>query len=98
MSASTSPVNDLGVDHNRAIAERMAFAIRLIGESVEIDPQIRSGIPVLRGTRFPASQVIAELASGRSVAEIASEWDLDETLIRSFLDGLSIQLDRPIRP
>ncbi len=82
----------------RKLSERLAFAVRLVGDALEINPQIRSGVPVLRGTRFPASQVLAELAAGRSLAQIVEEWDLDENVVRSFLEGLSIQIDRPFSP
>lgn len=80
------------------LAERLALAVRLVGDSVEINSVVRSGVPVLRGTRFPLSQVLAELAAGRTIGEISDDWELDKTTIVAFLEGLSIQLDRPFRP
>jgi uncharacterized protein (DUF433 family) len=60
-----------------------------------MDPGIRGGVPVLAGTRFPVPQVLAEIAGGSSVTEVAEDFDLDEDLIVRFLEGMAALLDRP---
>ena len=63
--------------------------------SVEIDPARRGGIPVLKGTRFTVGQTLAELADSTGVPEVASQFDLDEDLIRELLYGLALLADKP---
>lgn len=65
-------------------------------ECFQIDPDIRGGVPVLKGTRFTIAQVFAELAEGRSVTEIAKAFRLDEEQLKKVLNGFAIYLDRTI--
>ena len=69
--------------------------IATILESVEVDPQRRSGLPVLWGTGFTVSQTLAELADSTGVIEIADNFDLDPGTIRNMLNGLSLMFQRP---
>jgi uncharacterized protein (DUF433 family) len=64
-------------------------------ESVEVDPQRRSGLPVLWGTGFTVSQALAELADSTGVIEVADNFDLDPSTIRNMLNGLSLMFQRP---
>ncbi len=41
------------------------------------DPAVRSGQPVLDGTRFPIALILAELAEGRTVRWIAESYSQD---------------------
>jgi uncharacterized protein (DUF433 family) len=63
--------------------------------SVEIDPGRRSGVPVLKGTRFTVGQTLSELAESAGVPEVAAQFDLDEKVIRDFLYGLALLADKP---
>jgi uncharacterized protein (DUF433 family) len=63
--------------------------------AVEIDPNRRGGIPVLKGTRFTVGQALAELADSAGVPEVAGRFDLDEELIRGLLYGLALLADKP---
>lgn len=78
------------------LADRVLSATRMLRESVAVDPFVRSGVPVLRGTRFTVSQLLGELADGRSVGELAEDFDLDLEQIKEFLYGLAIHMDRPV--
>ena len=84
---------------NSALAEeltsRTANAVLLLKDCVEVNPQKRSGVPVLKGTRFTVAQLLAEIAEGRSVAEIAEDFDVDKALIQRLLEGLALCLDGP---
>jgi uncharacterized protein (DUF433 family) len=44
---------------------------------VEVVPGKVSGVPVIKGTRVPADQVIASLEGGEAVEEIAYNHDLN---------------------
>ena len=49
---------------------------------VEIVPGKVSGVPVIKGTRVPADQVLASLDGGESVEEVAYNFDLQPAVIR----------------
>ncbi len=75
--------------------EKFRLATLMMKECVEIDPETRSGVPLLRGTRFPVSRILADLADGLDVKEIADDYDLDLVLIMKLLDGMAAYLGRP---
>ena len=75
------------------ITERSRQAMLMLRETVVIDPEIRNGVPVLKGTRFTISQLLAEIADGRNVEQLARAFALDIERIRDFLHGLAIHLD-----
>jgi uncharacterized protein (DUF433 family) len=70
----------------------------LLREVLEINPNRHGGVPVLRGTRFTAGQVLAELAESESVSTIAENYDLNPQHIEDMLNGLSLILMRPLHP
>lgn len=71
------------------------FGTETLHHCVEVNPQVRGGVPVLRGTRFTVSEAMAELADSRGVSEVAENFDLNEELIRELLSGLSLLLNQP---
>ena len=85
-----------------AIEDRFENRLRLAGDAlrdcVEINPHKLGGIPVLRGTRFPVSQLLSHLADGDSVADVAENFDLDQEQLTTLLHVLSAYLDRPLSP
>jgi len=56
---------------------------------VTSDPQIRGGEPVIAGTRFPVAQLLAELAEGRPLWDIADDYDLDLGTAKAVLRELA---------
>ena len=52
---------------------------------ISMDPKIRFGKPCLRGTRVDIATVLAELASGSSMEEVASEYHLTREQISAAL-------------
>jgi uncharacterized protein (DUF433 family) len=72
---------------------RTRHAMLALKDCVEVNTQKRLGAPILKGTRFTVSQLLAELAEGRSVVEIADDFDLSQDTIRKLLDGLALCLD-----
>jgi len=75
---------------------RTRNAVRLLTDCVEVNLQKRGGVPVLKGTRFTVAQLLAEVAAGRSVPEIAEDFNLERNLIERLLDGLALSLDGPL--
>lgn len=71
------------------LAARIGNAVAALTDCVEINPQKRSGVPVLKGTRLTVAQLLAEIADGRKVAEIAEDFDVDKALIQRLLEGLA---------
>src|SRR5271166_315173 len=53
------------------MAERFRHAGLLMRECIEVDPERRGGIPVVRGTNFTVAQLLQELAEGKNIADIA---------------------------
>ena len=64
----------------------------LFGGFAESDPQRRGGEPVLKDTRFPIGQLIAQLAAGDSVELIAEDFSLDYKTVVGFLEHLAYEL------
>jgi uncharacterized protein (DUF433 family) len=62
---------------------------------VDVDPEIRGGVPVLKGSRFTVSETLAELAESSAVEDIAENFDLNKSSIRDLLNGLSLLLNQP---
>lgn len=56
------------------------------GERIVIDPAIRSGKPIIRGTRITVSDILAYLAGGMSQQDILSDFpDLEREDIQAAL-------------
>jgi uncharacterized protein (DUF433 family) len=53
---------------------------------VEIVSGKVSGVPLIKGTRVPADQVIESLDHGETIEEVAYNYDLDPTKIVQLLE------------
>ncbi len=58
-------------------------------KTVTIDPDIRSGQPVLSGSRFPVYLIVSALAAGYSSEQIANLYNLSMKKIEAFLTELT---------
>ena len=47
-----------------------------IAPRIVVDPAVRFGRPVIRGTRVPVALVVAKLAGGMDATEMMAEYDL----------------------
>lgn len=47
-----------------------------IAPRIIIDPKIRFGKPVIKGTRVPVDLIVGKIAGGMRVEEVAREYDL----------------------
>lgn len=52
---------------------------------IAVDPEVRFGKPVIKGTRVPVTVVLDELASGTTTDEIAREYGITVEDIRAVL-------------
>jgi uncharacterized protein (DUF433 family) len=77
------------------LIERARFSLLSLRDCVEVNPNKRGGVPVLRGTRFTVAQLFAEIGEGRSIGDIAEDFELDLAVIKELFESFSIQLDRP---
>ena len=53
---------------------------------VEIDPEIQSGAPVLRGSRMPVSAIVDNFDYGESPAEIAQLFEIPLERVEAVLE------------
>lgn len=77
--------------------ECVANGYDTLTQSVVMDPNIRGGLAVLRGTGFTVSQALAELAETGGVTVFAEEFDIDPKVVMEMLGGLSLIFQRPCR-
>ncbi len=47
-------------------------------DRVIIDPEIRHGKPIIKGTRVPVDVILGSLAGGMEMQEIADEYGIDK--------------------
>lgn len=66
---------------------------------VEIDPLRVSGRPVLKGTRMPADDIVANYEYGVTVGEISEQFGIDVETIKELLSYAERHhaLARPVR-
>lgn len=56
-----------------------------IAPRITVDPQVRFGKPVVKGTRVPVAVILDELAAGTTVEDIAREYGITLEDIRAVL-------------
>ncbi len=47
-------------------------------DRIVIDPEVRHGKPVMKGTRVPVDVILGSLAGGMSVEEVAKEYGISK--------------------
>ena len=57
---------------------------------ITVDPSVRFGKPVIKGTRVPADTVVAHVASGMNMREIVEEYGITEKDIYNALHYAAI--------
>ena len=75
-----------------------------IAPRIIIDPKIRFGKPVIKGTRVTVEEILGFLAGGMTFEEIEREYDLKKNDIMvaieyaaAFLKGEEIKIPKPVK-
>lgn len=56
-----------------------------IAPRIAVDPRVRFGQPVIKGTRVPVAVVLDEMAAGTTMEEIAREYGVTREDVRAVL-------------
>ncbi len=54
-----------------------------MNDRIAIDPNICHGKPIVRGTRTPVTVILAALAGGDDVAQVAEDYEITEDAVRA---------------
>ena len=66
--------------------------MREIAPRIVVDPAVRFGKPIIRGTRVPVAMVIAKLAGGMTTAEIVQEYALTTEDVQAALHYAALMI------
>ncbi len=55
-------------------------------ERIIIDPEIRHGKPIIKGTRVPVEVILGSLAGGMGVEEIADEYGIKKEDVKASVE------------
>ena len=59
---------------------------------ITVDPSVRFGKPVIKGTRVPVDTIVARVASGMNIKDIAEEYGVTEKDIFNALHYAAMRL------
>ena len=59
---------------------------------ITVDPSIRFGKPIIKGTRVPVDTIVARVASGISIKDVAVEYSITEKDVYNALHYAAIRL------
>jgi len=59
--------------------------VKQIGERITIDPKVKSGKPVIKGTRVGVELIIGQIAGGMSIDQVADEYELSAEDVKAAL-------------
>jgi uncharacterized protein (DUF433 family) len=76
------------------VAGAIEIPLESLHDSVQIDKEVRGGVPVIRGTRVPLSLVFAEVRDSTFVDWLAKQLELERDVLHKLFDGLSIAFDK----
>ena len=63
-----------------------------LASGITVDPAVRFGKPVILGTRVPVDTVVARVASGMSIKDIANEYGITEKDVYNALGYAAMRL------
>ena len=92
---SSPELIDMHTQREEWIAVRLWVSDVVLQDCIVVNSSIRGGIPVVAGTRMTVSQVLGEVADGRSLFEVSEAFDLDLELLQKLFEGMAIKFDRP---
>jgi len=59
--------------------------MRQIATNIVLDPKIKFGKPVIKGTRVPVDLIVGKIAGGMDIAEVAQEYGLAKNQVLAAL-------------
>lgn len=62
------------------------YEIEMFEERIVIDPEIRHGKPIIKGTRVPVEVILGSLAGGMEIREIASEYGIKKEDVQAAIE------------
>ena len=68
-----------------ALEKLIINCMKEIAPGIVVDPKIRFGKPVIKGTRVPVDLILGKIAGGMTIDEVAKEYDLKK---KQILDAL----------
>ncbi len=92
---SYKAMNEDAVCNWTIMVSRLDTARTAFFEVVEVNPLVRGGVPVIRGTRIPLATVVACVSSDMKLSDIAEDFDLDMDTLRKVFESLATVFDRP---
>jgi uncharacterized protein (DUF433 family) len=63
-----------------------------LASGITVDPSVRFGKPVIRGTRVPVDTVVARVATGMAFKNVAEEYGITEKDIYNALQYAALRL------
>jgi uncharacterized protein (DUF433 family) len=57
-----------------------------MNDRIEINPHIRHGQPIIRGTRVPVARILGELSSGTASEQIEKDYGVSAEDVRAAID------------
>jgi uncharacterized protein (DUF433 family) len=63
-----------------------------LASGIIVDPSVRFGKPVIRGTRVPVETVVGRVATGMAIKDIAEEYGITEKDIYNALQYAALRL------
>lgn len=63
-----------------------------LASGITVDPAVRFGKPVIHGTRVPVDTVVARVAAGMAIKEVAEEYGITEKDVYNALQYAALRL------
>ena len=63
-----------------------------LAPGITVDPSVRFGKPVIRGTRVPADVLVARVATGMEIKKVAEEYAVVEADVYNALNYAALRL------
>lgn len=77
----------MSTTQQRQHAEQVWAALEAFVETcIDIDKEVRGGVPVLKGTRIPVALLLAEVRDSDFLNRFARRFEIDAKLLQTFFD------------
>lgn len=84
------------ITSEQLVLKRLKYGLETLSDTVEVNDEIRGGIPVLKDSRIPIAKILAELGEDTTITEIAEDYELNVKQVKKVIESLAILLDRSI--